>query len=573
MPDVSLDLAHTVTRGFTAGELTQLAHKVGGSELVCALPASTVPPSERAYEFAVRVVSRGIAAECLEEIVRQRPHLERQVAAVATTHGLPVADLINESTLIRKDLFHMGFDLIERIGTGATAEVWRARRSAMNDLCAVKILSRKWVDGFTGATKSGLPVLEEAALLQRTAHRNIVRVLHAATVRGRPFLVMELLEGGTVADRMVDGAIIRENALRWIHEAGAAVSAAHASRVLHRDIKPNNLLIGSDGSVRLSDFGLARGVAQGTQTSRFAGSPNYMPPEALFSGGQPPSVPSDVYSLCATAAAMFCGKHPTEPLFVDGARDRFLVTVPEDVRVVIAGGLDYDPARRPQTVRDLLAKLPRPRGAPPPPPPLTHAPRRWEIWSAGLLVQDGFVSCTADHVFPDRCVVCAEPAAGDKVPWFWNEAPEDANKALAYASVLTRIPMTVTRLLAIPFLTFGLTSNWLGRRPHRILVSFCPAHARQNRFAKWSYLVVLLAAGLTVVVPVAIVTELDFFKKLAFVVAVVVLDSVAFALWKKRIRVGIRMAGPAGVLCTVGDAFRDSLEPTLAKEFGFGRPP
>lgn len=177
------------------------------------------------------------------------------------------------------------------VGRGGTAEVWQATDTQLDRRVALKLV--------TGAhDESAARAADEARTLAQLSHPSLVQVYDAGTdTSGRPWVVMEFVEGHTLAEA------IRRNPLpvHRIAEIGAAVAEAlahvHARGMVHRDVKPANVLLGKDGSVKLTDFGIARLVdaAKVTSTGLMVGTASYLAPEQV--AGEPVGPPADVYAL------------------------------------------------------------------------------------------------------------------------------------------------------------------------------------------------------------------------------------------------------------------------------------
>src|SRR5207302_6554069 len=127
---------------------------------------------------------------------------------------------------------------------------------------------------------------------------------------GRPFIVMEYLEGGTVHDRLREGPVAASRALDWLEQAAAALDAAHRHGVVHRDVKPANLLLDGDEVVRVSDFGIASATGMDTLTlpGTVLGTAGYLSPEQAR--GEPATPASDCYALGVVAFELLTGRRP-----------------------------------------------------------------------------------------------------------------------------------------------------------------------------------------------------------------------------------------------------------------------
>src|SRR5262245_12932875 len=184
---------------------------------------------------------------------------------------------------------------VRLLGEGSFARVYAADDLVLGCAVAVKVL-REDLGGSETAQRRFAREVRTAALLG--GHPHVVTVHDAGQWRGLPYLVMELLEG-SVADRLHDD-VPRPLALRWLREAASALDHAHAHGIVHRDVKPANLLLDERGDIRLADFGVARGDTVGlTFTGAVVGSPGYLAPEVV--AGQPATPASDIYGLAVVA--------------------------------------------------------------------------------------------------------------------------------------------------------------------------------------------------------------------------------------------------------------------------------
>jgi serine/threonine protein kinase len=178
------------------------------------------------------------------------------------------------------------------LGRGGVADVYRARDLVLDRDVAVKML-RESVDGSERDRFVG-----EAKTLARLSHAGLVTVLDVGVSGTQPFLVMELVEGSTLAAALRGGPLPPDRVAALGAELARAVAHAHEQGVIHRDVKPGNVLLSSEGGAKLADFGIARllGDAAGhTKTGMTIGTPAYLSPEQVRGAAVGP--PSDVYSL------------------------------------------------------------------------------------------------------------------------------------------------------------------------------------------------------------------------------------------------------------------------------------
>ena len=200
------------------------------------------------------------------------------------------------------------------LGQGGSGSVWRARRAdgRFEGSVAVKLLHLSLL-----ARTGALRFEREGAILARLAHRNIARLLDAGvTAQGQPYLVIELIEGLRI-DRYCDAQRLNvAQRLALFAQVLAAVAHAHSHLVIHRDIKPNNILVAADGSVKLLDFGIAKllqdepaAAAPVTREAQLVMTPDYAAPEQLQGGSV--TTATDVYALGVLLYQLLVGRHPT----------------------------------------------------------------------------------------------------------------------------------------------------------------------------------------------------------------------------------------------------------------------
>jgi len=181
---------------------------------------------------------------------------------------------------------------------GSFGAVYVAEDSALGRSVAVKVLAQELAADVTSRLRFEREVLTAAALGD---HPHVVTVHDAGEWRGRPYLVMELL-AGSVAERLRSGPVDERLALRWLAQAADALDFAHARGIVHRDVKPANLLLDARDEIRLSDFGVVRHeppLEELTVAGAVVGTPGYLAPEVAAGGGA--TAASDRYSLAVVA--------------------------------------------------------------------------------------------------------------------------------------------------------------------------------------------------------------------------------------------------------------------------------
>ncbi|MBC2865551.1 serine/threonine-protein kinase [Streptomyces mexicanus] len=196
------------------------------------------------------------------------------------------------------------------IGRGGMGEVWRAQDEVLGRPVAVKLLLSDVADASAEAR-----FRLEAQTSARLNHPHVVGTLDFGTWQGRCFLVMELVDGDSLAGELATGGPLAPPRLAQVaQQAAEGLAAAHAQGIVHRDIKPGNLLSDHDGTVRIGDFGIARFVddpsAGLTTTGQIVGTGLYLAPERAI--GTPASPASDIYSLGCVLYQLAVGRPPFE---------------------------------------------------------------------------------------------------------------------------------------------------------------------------------------------------------------------------------------------------------------------
>ncbi len=255
-----------------------------------------------------------------------------------------------------------GVDLIRVLGHGGFGSVFLGRRQGFDELVAVKVLYTLLADSISAFER-------EARMLGRlSGHPNVVDVYESGrTSDGRPYLVIEYVNGGSLKDAIERGSLDWETAVRIGIDVARGLDHAHTSQVLHRDVKPSNVLLTQSGSAKLTDFGIAKlQEAESTTSARLVTTVMYAPPEVV--SGQAAEPASDVYSLGATIYASLTG-HPPFTSQAESIIPVLRRIVAEDappiepwhapiaVRRQVMAALERDPADRPGSAGDFAAAL------------------------------------------------------------------------------------------------------------------------------------------------------------------------------------------------------------------------
>jgi serine/threonine protein kinase/Tol biopolymer transport system component len=291
------------------------------------------------------------------------------------------------------------YQIVEKLGEGGMGEVYRATDTTLKRQVALKVLP----DALASDADRAARLQREAELLASLNHPNIAAIYGVERANGVLALVMELVEGPTLADRMAAGAIPIDQAMPIARQIADALEAAHEQGIVHRDLKPANVKVRPDGTVKLHDFGLAKAVGSGgetrgpaparpdslmvtspaipagmTQAGIVLGTPAYMSPEQAQ--GKPPDRRSDIWAFGVLLAEMTSGRRPFEgesaadTLAAVLTRDPDLERLPPSVRRLVRRCLARDPRERLRHIGDALALVDDPRPVP------TTEPRRRRTW-------------------------------------------------------------------------------------------------------------------------------------------------------------------------------------------------
>lgn len=275
------------------------------------------------------------SADLLETAVRSNPELAEEirelygVARFATDIGvlnqLGETQILSGTGPLHDDSWsavgsQLGdYELLEEIGRGGMGVVYRAHQKSLDRVVALKMIPNAAFAASTDIAR----LRGEAIAAARLNHPNIVPVYEVGEHDEQPWFSMQYIQGETLSDRLAEGPIDAEEAVRLLLPIVEAIGSAHRAGVLHRDLKPSNIMLDSDGTAYVTDFGLAKRVpvadeslnASGsddglTQTGAILGTPSWMSPEQAAGQTDAVSGTSDVYSLGTILYAMLTGRPP-----------------------------------------------------------------------------------------------------------------------------------------------------------------------------------------------------------------------------------------------------------------------
>ncbi len=283
---------------------------------------------------------------------------------------------------------------VERVlGEGAMAKVLLAHDAELGREVAVKLLD----EGLAADSSFRARFAREARVAAGLSHPNIVTVFDVGEADGRPFIVMELVPGRTLEERLRrDGAVPADDVVAIARQVCAGLEHAHANGLVHRDLKPGNLIERDDGTIKIADFGIARAVegTELTEAGTVVGTAAYLAPEQAEAGTVTPA--TDLFALGVVLYELLTGRQPWKVESLAQLAGRREVTPPElpadtppGLRAAIERSLRPDPEERPSSAAEFAQLLddgapgrgrdrgdPARRTAPPPDaPPDLAAPR------------------------------------------------------------------------------------------------------------------------------------------------------------------------------------------------------
>ncbi|MEZ6189168.1 MAG: serine/threonine-protein kinase [Planctomycetota bacterium] len=258
------------------------------------------------------------------------------------------------------DRYH--YKLLKELGRGASGEIYLALDVPAEKLVAVKLLSKEAVARHPNAVAR---FEREARILQRMEHPNLVRILRCGRARGRPYFAMEFVEGDSLGSRLIHGALSVRQSLRLAEKLARALDYVHKRGIVHRDVKPSNILLDADGNPKLADFGLAHDQSevdmQLTASGVAVGTLRYSSPEQCSGESRNVDARADVYALGLVLASALTGLQPKAPLSLQDLRGRFKRDferpmnrrlIPQEVAELCAKAMRYDPKRRFQSAAE-----------------------------------------------------------------------------------------------------------------------------------------------------------------------------------------------------------------------------
>ncbi|MFI3177516.1 MAG: Stk1 family PASTA domain-containing Ser/Thr kinase, partial [Eubacteriales bacterium] len=255
------------------------------------------------------------------------------------------------------------YEILEKVGTGGMSDIYKAKCHKLNRLVAMKVLKQEFSENTDFVSKFHIEAQATAGL----AHPNIVNVYDVGEEDGMHYIVMELVEGITLK-RYIEkkSSLTVKEAISIAIQVSMGIEVAHNNHIIHRDIKPQNIMISKDGKVKVADFGIAKAATSNTITSNVMGSVHYTSPEQARGGFSDEK--SDIYSLGITMFEMITGrvpfngdttvaiaiKHIQEPIPMPST---YAEEIPVSLEQIIMKCTQKSPDRRYSNIADVIADL------------------------------------------------------------------------------------------------------------------------------------------------------------------------------------------------------------------------
>ena len=255
------------------------------------------------------------------------------------------------------------YEILEKVGTGGMADVYKSKDHTLNRYVAVKVLKQEFSENANFVSKFRVEAQAAAGLM----HPNIVNVYDVGEEKGIYYIVMELVDGITLKNYIAKrGRLGYKEAVTIALQVSMGLEAAHRNHIIHRDIKPQNIIISREGKVKVTDFGIAKAATSDTITSNVMGSVHYTSPEQARGGFSDEK--SDVYSLGVTLYEMLTGEVPfdgdsTVAIAIKHIQEvmpsprKLNPDVPYSVDQIVLKCCEKSPDRRYQNMQELSADL------------------------------------------------------------------------------------------------------------------------------------------------------------------------------------------------------------------------
>jgi len=311
-------------------------------------------PNETNYDTILgkMAVEQGLCTneelrQCIEELQSRKKVSPTKLENLLTDMGYitvrqaeRLRELAKESKAAVQQI--PGYKITGKLGAGAMAVVYKAEQLSLNRMVAIKILPKK----FSSNAEYVQRFYKEGRAAARLNHPNIVQAIDVGEAGGYHYFVMEYVEGKTIYDDLASGKVFSEQeALEIITQVANALGHAHLKGLIHRDVKPKNIMITKQGIVKLADMGLARGTADieaaKTEKGKAYGTPYYIAPEQIR-GEMDIDGRVDIYGLGATLYHMITGRVPfmaDDPADVMRKHLREQLIPPDHINTALSAGI------------------------------------------------------------------------------------------------------------------------------------------------------------------------------------------------------------------------------------------
>ncbi|HEY7328269.1 MAG TPA: protein kinase [Gemmataceae bacterium] len=261
-----------------------------------------------------------------------------------------------------------GYEILNELGRGGMGVVYKARQVVLNRIVALKMLVCP-IDDLDGEAQ--LRFTREAHAIASLNHENIVHIYELGQHEAQPYISMELVEGGNLAKSLAGVPQPARASAAAVAKLAEAMHVAHQQQIVHRDLKPSNILLATDGTLKITDFGLARRLdVESTQTTgKFLGTASYAAPEQAGAQCGVVGPATDIYGLGAVLYEMLTGRPPfraatswqtlQQVVTTDPVSPRSLAVVPRDLEIICLKCLAKDPNRRYSSAQALADDLHR----------------------------------------------------------------------------------------------------------------------------------------------------------------------------------------------------------------------
>jgi eukaryotic-like serine/threonine-protein kinase len=262
-----------------------------------------------------------------------------------------------------------GYELLGELGRGGMGVVYKARQVRLNRPCALKMI----LAGAHATPEAVARFMGEAEAIAKLQHRHIVQIYSVGEAGGLPFFELEYLPGGGLEKRLDGTPWVPKRAARLVEILARAMAEAHRLGIVHRDLKPANILVASDGTPKITDFGLAKAIGSEsdlTQSNAVMGSPSYMAPEQAGGYTKQAGPAADIYAMGAVLYELLTGRPPfrgatlletieqvktSEPV----PPSRLVPKLPRDIETICLKCLEKDQEKRYETAQALAEDLKR----------------------------------------------------------------------------------------------------------------------------------------------------------------------------------------------------------------------